>query len=145
MKTSHKFRLQKLLELKETIQKAKQRELWLAQHKLLKRQEDLQKLESSKDNFTKDMNQTENASVAQILRNFDYLVTLTENILEKKQEVHQHEVEVEQKRDNLLQIKKELKMLEKLKEKILERLQQENNNKEQKLIDELAIKKNRTI
>lgn len=145
MKTSNKFRLQKLLELKETIQKAKQRELWLAQHNLLQRQDDLQRLENSKEKFTKDMNQTDRASVAQILRNFEYLVTLTENISKKKQEVHKHQVEVEQKRDDLLQIKKELKMLEKLKEKILEHLQQEHNNKEQKLIDELAIKKNRTV
>ncbi len=133
-----RFRLQKVLEIRETIEKERQKELSLSKGRLKREEEHLESVRSQKNAFARRMNQVARARVRNLVEQHNYLATLSQAVSEKRVDVSQVRQEVEHRRKNLLQASKERKVLEKLKERREEELAAQLARSEQAFFDELA-------
>jgi flagellar FliJ protein len=87
------------------------------------------------------MNKINTAKVYEIREHHDYLKTLTQDVTDKNEGIAVVRGDVEDKRENLLEARKDRKILENLKEKRIAEAREEAVRKEQARIDELANRK----
>ena len=135
-----RFRLQKVMELRQHREKEKQRDLAQAKNKLRQEGERLEALNHTKDECQtkvkkkkKDKLNLKELSLYQI-----YLANLHHQIKGQRTEVGKSEKEVENKRGEFLEKSKEKKILENLRKSKLLNYKEEINRIEQKETDELA-------
>ena len=145
MNAKKKFRLQKVLEVRALIEKNRQKEFAEAKQNLQIENEELDQLENKKDGFTQSMNTVKKAEVSQLRGNQAYLETLNQAVADKHETIAVFKVDVETKRQHLLEAAKNRKALEKLKERKEVEVIQEENRIEQGFIDEIAMQRNRQI
>ncbi len=143
MNAKKKFRLQKVLEVRELIEKNRQKHFADAKQNLQIENEELEQLENKRDGFTRSMNTVKKAEVSLFSSNQTYLETLNQAVADKHETIAVLEEDVETKRQQLLEAAKNRKALEKLKERKEVEVIHEENKIEQDFIDEIAMQRNR--
>lgn len=138
MNTRNKFHLQKLLEVRELIERKRQKELAECKKQIVTEQEKLSELNDTKTNFSKGMDDAELLTASGMLAYHEYLSELRDRIAVQNQALQNLSQQEEQKRQALLESAQDRKILEKLREKVMERMQAEENQREQKQLDEIA-------
>ncbi len=141
MKNRQVFRLQKVLEVRQIVEKEKQKELALAVSQLLVAENELSQLLDKKSNFVSEMSRLRSGSAHTFSGRHHYLVTLTREIDRQRQIAVKKEKDVEAKRRLLLKATQEKKTLEKLKEKKQEAMQRLQSLAEQQFMDDIAMRK----
>ncbi|MCG8603881.1 flagellar export protein FliJ [bacterium] len=142
MKKKRKFTLQKLLNVRELVEKERQKELSQSKQILKAEEDNLLKLVAKKDRAAQKMQELERSVVSRYQDHHTYLTTLHTSIQEKRNEIADIELEVEEKRQKLLDATKDRKALDKLKEKHAMQQSLEENKSEQSFIDQVAVRKN---
>ncbi len=132
------FRLQKVLDVRESVEKEKQKLLSLSKRKLKSQEKQLRDIEAQKGDFTKKMNNIDRQKVRESIGKHNYLSTLHETIVKKLSEIKSTKSDVEKKRQDLLKAVKDKKSLEKLKEKQRLETIKTQQAKEQFFLDEVA-------
>ena len=145
MNAKKKFRLQKVLEVRELIEKNRQKHFADAKQNLQIENEELEQLENKRDGFTQSMNTVKKAEVSLFSSNQTYLETLNQAVADKHETIAVLEEDVETKRQQLLEAAKNRKALEKLKERKEVEVIQEENRSEQDFIDEIARQRKRQL
>ncbi len=134
-----KFKFDKVLEIKNIELRQQRKELSHATKEKVEADQVLQQKKANTDRFARELEYGNKKTVASLQLNYDYFYSLLDD-LEKQQ--HQF-IELEQKenseREKLLQVHKEQKILENLREKELTRHINENQKRHQLMLDELAI------
>ncbi len=138
------FRLQRVLNFRQSVERQKKVELSLAQRLQLQEKEKLNHLQSQKE---KEINTTPPQSDAPDkldlhllkVRN-DYLTQLTEKIKEQSGRVMQAEKVVEKKREILLNARKDKKVLEILKDRYVSEYKKMKSQEESRLESEIALR-----
>ena len=143
MNAKKKFRLQKVLEVRELIEENRQKDFADAKQNLKIENEKLAQLEKKRDGFTRSMNTVKKAEVSQFRSNQTYLETLNQAVTDKHETIAVLEKDEETKRQQLLEASKNRKALEKLKERKEVEVIHEENKIEQDFIDEIAMQRNR--
>ena len=134
----YKFNLQRVLDIRKTFEKEKEKALFVAKMKLKREEKYLALLYQRKEDFAETMNVTGRDSVRRRAEQHRYLNMLLEGIQAQHETILEVAKEVEAKRLTLVQAAKDRKVLEKLKEKKEEAYLQELGRKEQAFLDELA-------
>ena len=145
MNAKKKFHLQKVLEVRELIEKNRQKHFADAKQNLQIKNEELEQLENKRDGFTQSMNTVKKAEVSLFSSNQTYLETLNQAVADKHETIAVLEEDVETKRQQLLEAAKNRKALEKLKERKEVEVIQEENRSEQDFIDEIARQRKRQL
>ncbi len=143
MNAKKKFRLQKVLEVRQLIEKNRQKDFADAKQNLKIENEKLAQLEKKRDGFTRSMNTVKKAEVSQFRSNQTYLETLNQAVTDQHETIAVLEEDVQTKRQQLLEAAKNRKALEKLKERKEVEVIHEENKIEQDFIDEIAMQRNR--
>lgn len=133
-----KFRLQRVLEIRQMLEKQHEKALAEAQSKLQLQQKMLEQLHSQKHIFLTVMNDSEKADVRNLAGQYQYLDTLMNSIELQQRSVLAAEHQVTARRNDLLQATKDRKALEKLKDKAAEENRRQADRAEQDFLDELA-------
>ena len=144
MNAKKKFRLQKVLDVRELIEKNRQKDFAGAKHNLQIENEELEQLENKRNGFTQSMNTVKKAEVSQFRGNQAYLETLNQSVADKHKKITVLKEDLETKRQHLLEASKNRKVLEKLKERKIAEAIHEENRIEQDFIDEIAMQRNRS-
>ncbi|HBY20618.1 MAG: flagellar export protein FliJ [Clostridiales bacterium GWE2_32_10] len=137
------FKLQNLLNIKEKLEKQKKNELGQAIEKLNRYKKQKSDVEDAKKDIFNDMKKEINIkiSASMIKSSNDYVAFLKKVLIQLQKNINICEKEVDKKREELLKIVTERKMYEKLREKDLEEYTKTENQKEQKNLDEVALRK----
>ncbi|MFQ5705943.1 MAG: flagellar export protein FliJ [bacterium] len=136
------FRLQKVLEIQELLEKQQQRDLAVFKQKLKAFEAELVKIQARKNSLTLNLLDIDQVPVARMLNYYDYLSALSEKIMAQHSTIGELRIEMEQQRQKLLQATKDKKMLETLKERFVAGLRFEQHKNEQILMEEIAARKN---
>ena len=139
-----RFRLQKVLELKQLFEKSKQQEIADILKKLTNEKKALAKLMNERESYQQQRLQVEKKGSKLLdIRVIDqYLNCLTDNILVQKKIIERLEIDLANKQDELLKITKEKKILENYKESKREEYITIVLQTEQNFIDEMALFRN---
>ena len=140
MNMNKKFKLQKVLDVREIIEMEKMKNLAFSRKELELEKQRMRKLENEIRQLAFEMNESGTATVCRFSGFHDYLNTLAGMLYEKRHAIFVLKKAVEEKRQDLLQASKDKKVLELLKEKTRTAFAMEENREEQKVLDELAIR-----
>jgi flagellar protein FliJ len=132
----YKFKLQKLLDIREQKEEESKRHFREAQ---LEKERVQSKLDNLKDNYNKYRSTSSDGSLVEQKLRHIYLNALNNSISETTNELHQRSNALEEKREALKQRQIERKTVEILKEKQLLAFIKEQNLIEQKANDEFAL------
>ena len=135
------FRLQRIMEVKEEIEKQKERDFAIAKRKALEEEYKLSEIKIQYENCWKDIeNKTSQQTVdtSEIRQYYQYLQKLEGDIERQFICLQETNAEVEKRRDILIEATKERKILENLKGRKLASYQEELNRVEQNFFDEIA-------
>jgi flagellar FliJ protein len=134
-----KFRLQKVLDVKEQVIRKTQRDL--AFHENLKSQaeSELTALQETLRAQSRKIETMHGESAADIQMEYDYFYQLLEAIKAQQQKIKQIEQKTAEIRNLLMEQQKERKILAKLKEKYQNSYLESVRKEEQILLDELAV------
>ncbi|MDD4297184.1 MAG: flagellar export protein FliJ [Ruminiclostridium sp.] len=135
-----KFKLQTFLNVKEQIEKSIKIELGIAVQKFERQKTILKEIQHEIENQEKDYREEAISGVTlSSLRNrIEYIHVMRENEISQKQRVNEEKINVDKIRERLIEIMKEKKVLEKLKEKELALFKKEQEKAAQLLVDELV-------
>ncbi len=137
---SYKFRLQKVLDVKEKAEDNKKNEVYIVNKELLKANEQLQelKLELTQKGIEREEKNKEGTSIIEIVqlnKYIDYLCTLIKN---KEIEICELNKKLEIKKEEYIESRKERKSYENLKDKDYARYMIKEAKEEEKIIDEIV-------
>jgi flagellar FliJ protein len=127
------------------VESQKQKVFALALSRLERAESDLKKIQSRITSFAGRMNTIGPSEVKEVSVRHEYLVSLRRRLEMKQEQIEQVKIELEKKRQALMQASQERKVIEKLKEKYDEMQAQELSYREQAVIDEVAAFGVRTI
>lgn len=135
------FRLQKLLDYRESQKSLAQEELSRRQRELLEIEEELKSLEYKSEELLEfhRERQVQKIDLFALMAIESYRTFLQERCRCKKQELEQGQEQVEKQRQHVVESWKGCQVLEKLKEKDLGRYTREENVKEQRFNDEISL------
>ncbi len=139
------FRLQKVLDVREGVEKERQKNLAISKRKLEDEQNKLTATENKKNDFIQNINNLKKATVSKIYGHYDFFLTLVNKTSKNRNKVESLENEVEQKRQTLLVASKDKKILEKLKDKKIKEYIKSEDKKAQSIIDEIALRSKKVI
>lgn len=143
--TSYNFRLEKLLNYKETIEGFKKTEYGQVHQRLNEEEGRLLDYNLYKENLLKDKEGLIRKTNIGNLKLFNnYLKDISKNIENQEQLVEETKEELEKVKKELLIARQEKKSFEKLKEKDYEEYLEESKKKEEKIIDEIVTFNNKT-
>lgn len=135
----YKFKLQKILEYKETVEGLKKSEYSVAIQKLNEEEEILSEYISRKSQIIKDREGKDGRiSVGSLKLYNDYIVEITGMIEKQELVIDRAERLVEVAQQNLLEAMQEKKGFEKLKERDYEEFIEEEKREEAKMIDQIV-------
>ena len=135
----YNFRLEKVLNYKETIEGFKKTKFGEVNQKLNKEESKLLDYNIYKENLIKDKNiSARKTSIGNLKLLNNYLKDISENIENQEQIVEQTKAELEKVKEELLVAMQEKKSFEKLKEKDYEEFLDQSKKNEDKIIDEIV-------
>ena len=135
----YNFRLEKVLNYKETIEDFKRTEFGEVNQKLNKAEQILLDYNNYKESLIKDKNNsTIKTNIGNLKLFNNYLKDISVNIETQEQIVYETKEELEKVKEELLIAMQEKKSFEKLKEKDYEEFLDESKKKEDKIIDEIV-------
>ncbi len=134
-----KFRLEKVLEVKEIAIKQEQRRLSEINEKRQKLLDNRHQLEGLLEECTTKINEMEETEANLISSYYTYLHQIMQEIRQVEEQLFHLDEEEIRVRNKLKEIQKEKKALENLKEKKYARFVQEEQRREQALLDEFAL------
>jgi flagellar FliJ protein len=137
-----KFRLERMLQIKEHLEKERQKEMGLATQKVLNQENYLHRLNQDRQNTQQTLRPflTGPLHTSQLLNYSRYFIKIKKNELTGREVLKVYCREQEKKRLELLEATKQKKIYEKLKERKRERHLKENELLSQKEQDELATR-----
>ncbi|MFC1513499.1 flagellar export protein FliJ [candidate division KSB1 bacterium] len=134
------YRLQRVLDIKNTIEEVKRRDFLTAQSKLIDEENELKKIFEIRENYQKDLSEQEkreiDLKIIQLYYNFFNSLEL--RMKYQNNMINLAKEEMEKRREILVEAVKETKVLEKLKEKKLEEYNYEAGKEEQSINDEIS-------
>ena len=135
-----KFRLQKILEHRETLENIKKGEFGKAQNKLNIEKERLVKLRTTKEAIAREKEEISKASITmnELQKYNNYLMDLSEKIKLQTKTIEQAKVQVEKARNELIEATKDKKIIEKLKTRDYQEFLYEEKIKEEKENDQFV-------
>lgn len=136
---SFKFKLNKILEVKEIELKQRQRELSEAMHRRDRAENELQEQIAVADRFVSQLKKRHFHSAGEISQHYEYYHSLLEEVKAREKIVDDCRGAEDAARQKLLAAQKEQKILQRLKDKELERYWEALQKEDQELIDELAV------
>jgi flagellar export protein FliJ len=133
-----KFRLQRVIEIKNRIMDDKKKEMELATSALYRIDETIAEVEATTTRSYETMSAPMGGSDFSVLKDFLFSLEV------RKEELVKERAEAVEKlhviKTALIELAKEIKMLDTLKAKALERERKLLNKKEQKIMDEIALR-----
>lgn len=141
----YNFKLEKVLNYKESIENEKKGEYGEVNTKLKRAENKLMKYNNSKELLiSKKNDMSENTSIRDLKMYSEYLKNISIDIKNQENIVSQINLELQEAKEELMKAMQEKKTLEKLKEKGYDEFVKESNKDEEKIIDELNSFNNRT-
>ena len=140
MAKKFRFRLEKVLQYRQTIQSERKKELMIANNELLEEQERLARLETSL--MQNEMAARKPMAVAEVSLFSQYSTRLRKEIEHQKVYVEAAEVKAEEARKVYVEAAKDAESLEKLKDKKREEYRDYLEKEHEKFLDELTIQRN---
>ncbi len=136
-----KFKLQRVQDTKEKQVKQKSGELGKLFHQKGIKAQKLKNLHGELDMIQREIYEKtmEGCPVHEILARHKYADEITQQIKHTRKQIEQLDEQIEQMQMGLLQLNKEKKILEKLREKRYVQYLQEQNKEEQKVLDETFL------
>lgn len=134
-----KFRLEKVLEVKEIALKQEQRRLSDINQKRHHLLQTRHQLEGIMEDCMQQINQLENSQVDLLASYHTYLHQIMQDIRQLEQQLFQLDEEEMKIRHKLQEIQKEKKVLENLRDKRYARFLKDQERQEQNTLDELAL------
>ena len=134
-----KFRLEKVLEVKEIALKQEQRrlsEIGKKRHQLLQQRE---QLERTLEECSAKINTLDDTHVNLLSAYYTYLHQIMQEIRQLEDQMYQLDQEELAVQNKLREVQKEKKILQKLKDKNYQRFVKEQQEHEQAILDELAL------
>ena len=134
-----KFRLEKVLEVKEIALKQEQRrlsEIGKKRHQLLQQRE---QLERTLEECSAKINTLDDTHANLLSAYYTYLHQIMQEIRQLEDQMYQLDQEELAVRNKLREVQKEKKVLQKLKDKNYQRFVKEQQEQEQAILDELAF------
>ncbi|HEX9654732.1 MAG TPA: flagellar export protein FliJ [bacterium] len=144
MRQNAKFRLQKVLEVREIIEKERQKELSQSTRKLKTAEDNLSQLQEKKLQVAQAIGALKKIEVNQFAHYYGYLTSLRTAVSNKLREIAAIKKDVENKRQALLEATKNRKALENLKSRHQQEVADASLKTEQAAIDDVAIRKSFT-
>lgn len=137
------FRLQKLMDAKEGEERQKQRELGLEQSKLTEEERQLQQLDQQRDEAETGQRRLIGgaAKVSDLLIQHTWQRSLDKQIRKQEEVVDKQETRVENARDILVEVSREKKLLEKLKQRRYDEHKMLNERDQQNQLDDIASRR----
>jgi len=134
------FRLQKVLDVREIVEKEKMKALAISMQHLEQEKQRVQELQNEVRVLASRMNDVSCANAHRLSGFHDYLQTLSAMLFERRHAVEALRREVVRKRQELLDAAKERKVMQSLKEKSIATWEAEEHKAEQAAVDELAVR-----
>lgn len=136
-----KFKLQKVQDTKEKQVKQKSGELSKLSHQKETKVQELENLHSELNVIQREIYEKtmEGCPVHEVLDSHKYADKITQQIKQTRKQIEQLDEKIERKQVELLQLNKEKKILEKLREKRYVQYLQQQNKEEQKVLDETFL------
>ncbi len=134
-----KFRLQKVLDVKEQVIRKTQRDLAFHQKLKTRAEEELATLQDTLVQQSRKLERMDDESAAQIQMEYDYFYQIMDSINQQEEKIREIERKIEDIRSLLMEQQKERKILAQLKEKYRNSYLETVRKEEQMLLDELAI------
>ena len=131
--------MHKILEVKEIELKQRQRDLSGVMEQRIQAETILQEMMKQADQFVQRLKEQQFRRAGEISQHYDYYHSLMEEIKTQEKVVESFLQKEEETRQKLLDAQKEQKILQRLKEKELERYWEALQKEDQDLIDELAV------
>lgn len=132
---SYRFKMEKVLEFKSSVEKTKVEDYARINIRLSKEQEHLEDLETQ----YQDRHKMAATDLNQMKLQFLYKEQLKSQLSTQKSKVDEISISLEQARGRLVEARKDRKIMENLKEKDKERFTQAVNMQEQKELDDMSI------
>jgi flagellar FliJ protein len=138
----YKFDLEPVLNHRRYQEEILQKKLAESRIRLTAEQKKLRKLKEKKREYARTLRslQRQAGTVSDLILYLRYLDRLSKEIDHQKQKTIAAEKDFEQKRNDLIEVLKKRKILEKLKEKAWKTHQQQMLKNERKFMDEVAVK-----
>lgn len=137
--SSYNFRLEKVLNYKETLEDFKKTEYGDLHQKLNREENILLDYNMYKESLLKDNKfSTEKISIGNLKLFNNYLKDISKNIEDQEQIVNETKKELEKAKEEMLIAMQEKKSFEKLKEKDYQEYLYNSKKKEEKIIDEIV-------
>jgi len=134
-----KFRLEKILDVKEIELKKLQKDLSVKIEEKNRAEEILQQLIDTTNDYARRLDADTPHSAAEFDLHFSYFHQLLEEAEIQKEVIHKLEEEENSIREKLMAVQREQKMLANLKENARQKYMDEVLKSEQKILDEFAI------
>lgn len=136
-----KFKLQKVQDTKEKQVKQKSGELSKLSHQKETKVQELENLHSELNVIQREIYEKtmEGCPVHEVLDSHKYADKITQQIKQTRKQIEKLDEKIERKQVELLQLNKEKKILEKLREKRYVQYLQQQNKEEQKVLDETFL------
>lgn len=133
----YKFKMEKILDYKNSVEKSRTEDYLKASHHLALEKDELEQLTLAYDK----QNQEKKEDLSQMKMQFLYKEKLKTALFHQEKKVEVLSTRVEDARGNLIEARKDRKIMENLKEKDRERYRMEILASEQKELDDLSIMK----
>ena len=136
----YKFLLEPVLNHRSFIVENLQKELAILEKILSGEKRNLRSYKKAKYEFLSELQkkEEEGVTISEIVLYSSFVERLSMDIIEQRERIVEAVRKVNQKRDDLIEAMKKMKMLEKLKEKERKAYRQEVMKKEQRFLDEVA-------
>lgn len=141
----YNFKLEKVLNYKESIENVKKGEYGAVSNKLKKAESKLMKYQDNKEVLISEKNNMKtNTSIRNLKMYNDYVKIISDDIKRQEKVILQINKELKDAKEELMKAMQEKKTLEKLKEKGYDEFVKESNKDEEKVIDALNSFNNST-
>jgi flagellar FliJ protein len=134
-----KFRLQKVLDVKDMMLKKVQRDLAFVKNQRLEAEEKLIKYQYEYEQFCIIMYRNVEKNVSEIKREYSHFYQFLDEIDAQKKEIAELDKKVEKIRNQLINAQRDQKILSKLKDKYYESFVTQEQREEQVILDEMSI------
>jgi len=144
---NYKFRFQKILDLKEKQEDEKKNQISKLLKEINEKKEEIEKVNKDIKNKEHELNDKRKigSTIMEIRTSNQYLIFLKEKKLKLEFELSALNTNIEKKRTEYLEIRKDKKSYESLKDKDLEKFKYKVNKQEEQLIDQIvSFNKNRS-
>ena len=136
----YKFKFQRILDVKETQEENKKNQIAEVRAKIAELDSKVKELQMMRKEWSESLKNSLDAglTIKEIREAKQYEEAIDNKILQVKKEIELQEVILEKKRQEYLELRKEKKSFESLKEKDFDRYKYEEMKKEEALVDQIV-------